>query len=93
MNAARPLLPAHKITYCTDATDAATGADAVLVLTEWNEFRAVSAKDLRKSMRGDVVIDLRNIWDPASMAEAGFVYSSIGRPKRRAGPELSVAVA
>ena len=93
MTAAQPLLPAHQITYCTDAIDAATGADALLVLTEWNEFRAVSPERLRELMTGDVVIDLRNIWEPVSMARAGFVYSSIGRPERRIRSESVTAVA
>ncbi|MGI4745847.1 MAG: UDP-glucose dehydrogenase family protein [Janthinobacterium lividum] len=93
MVAARPLLPAHKITYCADAIDAATGADALLVLTEWNEFRAVSPEQLRGLMTGNIVIDLRNIWEPGSMAQAGFVYSSIGRPERRTRLDVGIAVA
>jgi UDPglucose 6-dehydrogenase len=79
MEVARPLLPAG-IAYCTDATDAARDADALLVLTEWNEFRAMSATRLRGLMRGRVVVDLRNIWDPAAMLAAGLNYSSVGRP-------------
>ncbi len=80
MQAARPLLPEHGVTYCSDALDAAAGADAILVLTEWNEFRALSPERLRSLMRGRVVVDLRNIYDPAAMQAAGLDYSSIGRP-------------
>ena len=80
MEAARPLLPDRGMTYCSDALDAATGADALLVLTEWNEFRALSPERLRGLMAGRVVIDLRNIYDPAAMDAAGLAYSSIGRP-------------
>ena len=84
MEAARPLLPERGLTYCSDALDAATGADALLVLTEWNEFRALSPERLRGLMAGRVVIDLRNIYDPAAMQAAGLAYSSIGRPQHAA---------
>ncbi|MGI4745242.1 MAG: UDP-glucose dehydrogenase family protein [Janthinobacterium lividum] len=83
MQAAKPLMPDRNITYCVDAPDAATGADAILVLTEWNEFRALSPERLRDLMQGRVVIDLRNIYDPAAMDAAGLDYSSIGRPRNR----------
>ena len=89
MDAARPLLPERGMTYCSDALDAATGADAILVLTEWNEFRALSPERLRGLMAGQVVIDLRNIYDPAAMQAAGLSYSSIGRP----GPATGVGAA
>ena len=85
MEAARALLPGRGMTYCSDALDAARDADAILVLTEWNEFRALSPARLRGLMRGRTVIDLRNIYDPAAMQAAGLAYSSIGRP--RAGPD------
>ncbi|MCQ8241989.1 UDP-glucose dehydrogenase family protein [Rhizosaccharibacter radicis] len=83
MDAARPVLPSQGVCYCEDAPDAADGADALIVLTEWNEFRAISPRRLRELMRGDVVIDLRNIWEPDAMADAGMRYSSIGRPDGR----------
>jgi len=82
MEVAQKLLPGG-ITYCKDALDAASGADAVLVLTEWNEFRALAPARLAGLMRGRIVIDLRNIYDPAAMRAAGFEYSSIGRPVAR----------
>jgi UDPglucose 6-dehydrogenase len=52
----------------------------VVVLTEWNEFRALSPDRLKAAMTGDIVLDLRNVWDPVAMRAAGFAYSSIGRP-------------
>jgi hypothetical protein len=64
----------------TTALAAAADADAVVLLTEWNEFRALSPEKLRAVMRGDVLLDLRNVYDPAAMRAAGFTYSSIGRP-------------
>jgi UDPglucose 6-dehydrogenase len=79
MEAARPLLPAS-VHYCTDAMDAAEGADALVVITEWNEFRALSPARLKTSMRGSVVVDLRNVYDPVAMRQVGFSYHAIGRP-------------
>ncbi len=76
---ARPLLPPD-ITYCRDALDAATGADVLVVVTEWNEFRAIPPQRLHAAMRGDLIVDLRNLYEPAAMRAAGFRYVSIGRP-------------
>ena len=76
---AKPLLPAG-VHYAANALDALAGVEAVVLLTEWNEFRALSPDRLKKAMRGDVVLDLRNVWDPDAMREAGFRYHSIGRP-------------
>ena len=76
---ARQSLPAA-IDFAATALAAADGADAVVVLTEWNEFRALSPDRLKAAMKGSVVLDLRNVWDPAAMRAAGFTYSSIGRP-------------
>ena len=78
MEQARELL-GEGVTYCKDAIDAATGADALVVVTEWNEFRALAPERLRTAMRGNVVVDLRNIYDPEAMRAAGFDYRSIGR--------------
>jgi UDPglucose 6-dehydrogenase len=79
MEQAKSTLPAG-IRYATGGLDAAMGADAVVLLTEWNEFRALSADRLKEVMRGDVLFDFRNIYDPAAMRAAGFQYHSIGRP-------------
>jgi len=79
MALAKPMLP-ESVTWCRDALDAAAGADAVVLVTEWNEFRAISPTRLRDAMRGKVLVDLRNAWDPVAMRQAGFDYQSIGRP-------------
>nr|WP_240162025.1 UDP-glucose/GDP-mannose dehydrogenase family protein [Gluconacetobacter azotocaptans] len=79
MAPARPHLPPG-ITYCDSALDAARGADVLVVLTEWNEFRALSPAHLAAAMRGRTIVDLRNIFDPAAMRGAGFTYDSVGRP-------------
>jgi UDPglucose 6-dehydrogenase len=78
MEQARPLLP-DGIVYCRDAMDAAQGADALVVVTEWNQFRALSPAGVRAAMRGKVLVDLRNMYDPVAMTQAGFAYHSIGR--------------
>jgi len=77
--AARQFLPAG-VHYASAALEAGQGADALVLLTEWNEFRALAPERLRDAMRGDLVFDLRNVWDPAAMRECGFRYHSIGRP-------------
>ncbi len=79
MAQARPLLPAN-VVYCRDALDAAQGADLMVVATEWNEFRALAPERLKEVMRGDLIVDLRNLYEPATMKAAGFRYQSIGRP-------------
>jgi UDPglucose 6-dehydrogenase len=76
---ARPLLPAA-VEYATSALDAAQGADALVLLTEWSEFRGLAPQRLKAAMRGTVLLDFRNVYDPAAMREAGFDYRSIGRP-------------
>jgi UDPglucose 6-dehydrogenase len=78
MDQARPLLPPGVI-YCRDALDAALGADLLIVVTEWNEFRAIDPVRLRETMRGDLVVDLRNLYEPAAMRASGLKYQSIGR--------------
>jgi UDPglucose 6-dehydrogenase len=78
MEQARPHLPPQVI-YATDPIEAVTGADALVVVTEWNLFRAVAPTRLKALMRGSVIVDLRNIFDPAAIRAAGFAYHAIGR--------------
>ncbi len=75
---ARGMLP-PTVHFAENAMSTATGADVLVLLTEWNEFRAIAPAKLRAAMRGNTVIDLRNAWDPVAMREAGLTYSSIGR--------------
>ena len=77
METARPLLPG--VTWCGDLYDAAAGADCAVLVTEWNEFRAVDLGRLRKVMAAPVLLDLRNVYKPAEMAAAGFAYRGIGK--------------
>ena len=78
MAPARALLP-DSVVYCRDALDAAQGADALVLVTEWNDFRALAPEKLAAAMRGRVMVDLRNVFDPAAMRAAGFSYYGIGR--------------
>ena len=78
MKEARNLLPG--VTFCTDAYDAMTGADAVVILTEWNQFRNLDIKRMKSVLKAPVMVDLRNVYSPADMKAAGFTYASIGRP-------------
>jgi UDPglucose 6-dehydrogenase len=75
---ARRVLPAA-VTYCDSAHLAAEGADAVLLLTEWNEFKLLNLERLRAVMRRPVIFDGRNLWEPERMRRLGFEYYSIGR--------------
>jgi UDPglucose 6-dehydrogenase len=74
---AEPLLTG--VTWCENALDATQDADITVVLTEWNEFRALDLKALKERMRGDVLVDLRNVFRPDYARDCGFRYSSIGR--------------
>ena len=67
--------------WCASALEAAEGADVLVVLTEWNEFRAVDLKAAKETMRGDALVDLRNVFEPELAEAAGFTYSGIGRGK------------
>lgn len=68
------------INYCDNAYQAVDGADAMVILTEWDQFRALDLERIKGSLKGDVVVDLRNIYSPEDMAKRGFAYTSIGRP-------------
>ncbi len=78
MATARPLLP-DSVTYCESSYDAAAGADALVIVTEWNQFRSLNMQRVRELLKQPVVIDLRNVYDPAKMREQGFTYHSVGR--------------
>jgi UDPglucose 6-dehydrogenase len=73
---ARKLL---NIELCKDAFDALEGADGVVILTEWNEFRALDLVRMKALLKRPLMIDLRNIYRPAQMSAAGFTYVSVGR--------------
>jgi UDPglucose 6-dehydrogenase len=68
------------IEFCKGPYEALDGADAVVLITEWDQFRALDLKRVKGLLRAPVVVDLRNIYRPGEMADAGFVYVSVGRP-------------
>jgi UDPglucose 6-dehydrogenase len=73
----------ENVTWAKDSYDAAAGADALVIITEWNEFRALDLNRLGATMKTKRIIDLRNIYKRKPMREAGFHYISIGRPEVR----------
>ncbi|TKD51236.1 UDP-glucose dehydrogenase family protein [Sphingomonas baiyangensis] len=81
IDAARPLL--DEVTYATSAYDAAQGAAATVIVTEWDAFRALDLGRLRDVMAAPVLVDLRNIYVPADVEAAGLRYAGIGRASER----------
>ncbi len=69
-----------QLTYAKDAYDCAAGADFLVLATEWNEFRALDLDELGGALKSRMMIDLRNVYDPAEMRQAGWSYTSVGRP-------------
>jgi UDPglucose 6-dehydrogenase len=78
MAEAKKLMPG--LVYCKDAYDCVSGADVLVIITEWNEFRAIDLARVKSLLRRPVIVDLRNIYSPIEMTELGFRYASIGRP-------------
>jgi UDPglucose 6-dehydrogenase len=68
-----------QIDYCDNSYDAAAGADGIVIATEWNQFRALELKRLQELLKRPLIVDLRNIYEPAKMKAAGFDYISVGR--------------
>jgi UDPglucose 6-dehydrogenase len=77
---AREVLPQDKVELVDDPYQTAEGADALLVLTEWQDFKSIDLKRIRAALRYPIVIDGRNLLDPAIMQELSFIYLSVGRP-------------
>jgi len=71
--------PRRGVVYCADEYEAARGADAVVVATEWNQFRGLDLDRLKAALREPVIVDLRNIWEPRAMRARGFRYTGVGR--------------
>ena len=72
------------VTYFSEPYECATGVDALVIATEWEQFRALDLPRLKEIMASPVVVDLRNVYRPAEMAKLGFVYESVGRPGAKA---------
>jgi UDPglucose 6-dehydrogenase len=67
------------VDYCADAYKTAEGADALVLATEWNEFRALNFERVKKALHRPILIDLRNVYEPQRMHAYGFEYTSVGR--------------
>ena len=91
MAEAQKLMP--ELIYCRDAYQTMAGADALVLLTEWNEFRGLDLGRVRDLLACPLVIDLRNIYQPHEMEAAGLCYHSIGRPAQTGGAGVSGAPA
>jgi len=78
MSEAKKLLTG--VGFCENSYETLENADALVLITEWNEFRALNMEKVKSLMKAPVMIDLRNIYDPVEMSEHGFAYESIGRP-------------
>ncbi len=83
MHEAKSMLPGVEL--AKDAYSAMEGADCALIITEWNEFRALQLDRVKKLLKKPVIVDLRNCYAPADMKAAGFEYHSIGRPATATG--------
>jgi UDPglucose 6-dehydrogenase len=77
MGNAAPLLPG--VQMCQDAYQTCEGADALVIVTEWNQFRMLDLERVAKLLRQPVIVDLRNVYEPAALRRQGFRYSSVGR--------------
>ena len=78
MQAAKELLPSA-VTYCEDIFEAITDSDAIVIMTEWHEYRGLPLDRIMKAMKGNVFIDLRNVYEPSTMRSKGFDYYCVGR--------------
>jgi len=70
-----------KIIYCSDEYDTAAGADALVILTEWNQFRHLDLIRISRAMRGKFLFDFRNLYEPEEVAKYGLQYACVGRPR------------
>jgi UDPglucose 6-dehydrogenase len=80
MEQAKPLMP--KVVFCKDAYACAEGASALVIVTEWEQFRALDFARLKQVMERPVLVDLRNVYRPEEVARHGFVYESVGRARK-----------
>jgi UDPglucose 6-dehydrogenase len=77
MTEAGRVLP--EVDLCKDAYEACSGADVLVIVTEWNQFRMLDLERVKQALREPILVDLRNIYDPEPMRKAGFHYVGVGR--------------
>ena len=90
MTACQEQHPELKIQYCKSMLDAVADADAMVIVTEWQEFRTANLHDLAQQMARPVLVDGRNIFEPDRAREAGFDYTGIGRREKLAQKVVSM---
>ncbi len=90
MKAAVKLLPT--VTYCADAYEVATGSDALILVTEWDEFKDLDMRRLSSLMNYPILVDGRNFYDPEEMVQAGFVYEGVGRGGSKRGKSEAMLI-
>jgi UDPglucose 6-dehydrogenase len=78
INEARRRLGEETVMFCSDMYEACLDADALVIVTDWKQFRVPSWAVLRKTMRGRLIVDGRNLYEPAEAADEGFTYKRIG---------------
>ena len=78
MREAKRVMP-RGIRYAADIYEAVAGADAIVLMTEWNQYRALPLTQLRNSMRGDIFVDLRNVYERDLLEREGYKYHCVGR--------------
>ncbi|MFQ5963577.1 MAG: UDP-glucose dehydrogenase family protein [Candidatus Scalinduaceae bacterium] len=79
LGTAKTIFNSNKVNYCKDAYEVAKGSNALVIATEWNQFRMLDMKRIKKLLKEPVLIDLRNVYEPGYVRKLGFLYSSVGR--------------
>ena len=77
MDNTKKILP--NLTYCQDEYETSAGSDALVIATEWNQFRNLDLSKIKKLLKSPILIDLRNLYEPAKLKEIGFIYKGVGR--------------
>ena len=77
MDNTKKILP--NLTYCQDEYETAQYSDALVIATEWNQFRNLDLSKIKKLLKTPVLIDLRNLYEPNQVRELGFIYKGVGR--------------
>ena len=67
------------LTYCQDEYETAKDSDALVIATEWNQFRNLDLLKIKKLLKSPILLDLRNLYEPAQVRELGFIYEGVGR--------------
>ena len=68
-----------ELIYCSNEYETAEGSDAMVILTEWNQFRNLNLSRIKKLLKNPILIDMRNLYEPEKVKKAGFQYTGIGR--------------